>query len=219
MRAVILATVLAGIAPASPLAAGPLSDLIMAPGLLADAPEGVVLRYAHNRRLPGQVAGADPAGAGRGLALPRAVKDGEVILSAAPGADGPHLVLTLGEAGAQHEVAQFPAGGSNPMLLFFLENVVRIMVGQTGGSPYYIRNRIRDAVLASDTGDARDGLSVVILHPFEADPNRARMGDFAALTLTLGYDPARPGHLIELKADTGTGADRYSETLMLTKEE
>lgn len=216
MKAWVLAMLLGA---AGPAAAGPLSDLLMAPGLLADAPEGEVFRYVHNRRLPGQAAGSEPAGAAIGIAPPDTVVDGRAVLSIAPGTGGPVMVLTLGTGGDMKTVAEFPARGPNPMLLFFLENVVRNGVIQTGGSPYYIRNRIRDALVAADLGTDQDGRSVVVLHPFANDPNRARMGDFGALTLTLDYDSADPGRLVELLADTGSGTSGYSETLKLTPEE
>ncbi|MGQ0566687.1 MAG: hypothetical protein ACT4OK_16710 [Gemmobacter sp.] len=210
MRALVL--MLAGALAAGPAAAGPLSDLLMAPGLLAAAPDGEVVRYAHTRRLPAQ---GGAAGTDKGIAVPEAVGDGQAVLTA----EGATLVLTLGEGGTMQEVARFPGAGPNPMLLFFLENVVRSMVIQTGGSPYYIRNRIKDAIVTSDRGADRDGRRIVVLHPFEADPHRARMGEFGALTLTLAYDPADPGRLVELLADTGTPASGYSERLTLIPEE
>lgn len=216
MKVLVLCVLLAG---AAPVAAGPLSDLLMAPGLLADAPEGEVFRYAHNRRIPGQPKGTEPAGAGAGIAAPKAVVDGQAILTVGSGASGPVMVLTLEESGRGGAVAEFPARGPNPMLLFFLENVVRNGVMQTGGSPYYLRNRIKDALVGAALGTDRDGVAVVELRPFEADPNIGRMGDFGALVLTLIYDPADPGRLVELKADTGTGAKGYSERMTLIAEE
>ena len=50
-------------------------------------------------------------------------------------------------------------GVEHPILLFFLENVVRSMATQTGGSPYYIRNRIRDSLVALPAGTARSAFS------------------------------------------------------------
>lgn len=211
MKRLALALMLA----AGPAAAGPLSDLIMASGLLADAPAGEVLRYAHDRRLPAEAPDAELPRAGQDYVLPKPVVDGVAILTAVPGEGGTQLVLTLAEAGESRDVASFPAQGSNPMLLFFLENVVRNVAAQTGGSPFYIRNRLRDALVAADLGAVQDGRSVIVLHPFAADPNRARLGAFAELTLTLALDPARPGRLLDLKADTGAAPGGYSERMVL----
>ena len=44
---------------------------------------------------------------------------------------------------------------ANPLLLYFLETTVRAMAEATGGSPYYIRNRIREALVAADLGAVR----------------------------------------------------------------
>ena len=210
-----LALALALMLAAGPAAAGPLSDLIMASGLLADAPAGEVLRYAHDRRLPAEAPDAELPRAGQDYVLPKPVVDGVAILPAVPGEGGTQLVLTLAEAGESRDVASFPAQGANPMLLFFLENVVRNVAAQTGGSPFYIRNRLRDALVAADLGPVQDGRAVIALHPFAADPNRARLGAFAELTLTLALDPARPGRLLDLKADTGAAPGGYSEHMVL----
>ena len=215
MKRLALALMLA----AGPAAAGPLSDLIMASGLLADAPAGEVLRYSHDRRLPAEAPQAEMRRAGQDYALPKPVVDGLAILTAVPGEDGTQLVLTLAEAGESRDVASFPAQGANPMLLFFLENVVRNVAAQTGGSPYYIRNRLRDAIVAADLGALQDGRAVIGLHPFAADPNRDRLGAFGDLTLTLALDPARPGRLLDLKADTGAARDGYSERMVLIEVE
>ncbi len=215
MKRLALAFMLA----AGPAAAGPLSDLIMASGLLADAPAGEILRYSHDRRLPAQAPDAGMPRAGQDYALPKPVVDGVAILTAVPGDGGTQLVLTLAEAGESRDVASFPAQGANPILLFFLENVVRNAAARTGGSPYYIRNRLRDVLVAADLDMAQEGRAVITLHPFATDPNRARLGAFAELTLTLALDPARPGRLLDLKADTGAAPDGYSESMVLIEVE
>ncbi len=215
MKALVIAFLLL----AGPVQAGGLSDLIMAPGVLASAPEGEVLRYGHERKLPARAEGEELPGAGRDFALPKPVAGGEAVLTSVAHADGPWLVLTLREAGKSHEVARFPASGPNPILLFFLENVVRNAAVQTGGSPYYIRNRIREALMAAGPGAGPDGRSTVTLHPFAGDRNRARMGVFADLALTIGFDPDDPGRLLSLMADTGAGSGGYSESLTLIAEE
>lgn len=215
MKGLALAFMLA----AGPSAAGPLSDLIMASGLLADAPAGEVLRYSHDRRLPADAPDAAMPRAGQDYVLPKPVVDGVAILTAVPGDGGTQLVLTLAEAGKSRDVASFPAQGANPILLFFLENVVRNVAARTGGSPYYIRNRLRDVLVAADLDASQNGRLVIRLHPFATDPNRARLGAFAELTLTLALDPARPGRLLDLKADTGAAPDGYSESMVLIEVE
>ena len=45
-----------------PAAAGPLTDLLMAPGLFAEAPDGPLLAYAEERTVPDGAAPADVDG-------------------------------------------------------------------------------------------------------------------------------------------------------------
>ncbi len=89
-------------------------------------------------------------------------------------------------------VGTFPTGVANPLLLYFLETTVRATAEATGGSPYYIRNRIREALVAADLGAGEGAAREVTLTPFAGDPNRAKMGAFADLTLRLRFDPERP---------------------------
>lgn len=205
MKSLILALMLA----AGPLHAGELTDLIMAPGVLSDLDR--TLRYDHDRTLAG---GAEPPG---GTIAPRALSGGAVSLSRVEAPDGPKLALARVEDGKAMPTAEFSADGPNPLLLMFLENIVRNIATETGGSPYYIRNRIREALAAAPL--TADGPQTLVLHPFSDDPNLSRLGDFATLAIAIGVDPARPGRLVELKADTGAGAAGYTETLTLVPEE
>ena len=218
MKAPVLALLL-GLAFPLSAPAGGLTDLLMAPGLLTQAPagaDGAILRYAHERRLPAPRQ-ADPSAQAAGGILPtRPVERGQAVLSLSQ--DDSLLALSLSDDKTPaHVVAEFPRSGPNPILLFFLENVVRSMATQTGGSPYYIRNRIRDSLVALPAGTARDGVAEVALEPFAGDPNAPRMGEFAKLRLAIRYDPARPGALVGLDADTGD-AGGYHETLGLIAE-
>lgn len=201
----------------SPLAvlAGPLTDLVMTPGLMVDTPDGTVLHYAQSRRLPGLAPGTSLPGAQTGVPLPKAVVDGEVLMTFTPSDRGRQIVMTQVEGGHSTPIASFPATGPNPVLIFFLENVLRNMAAQTGGSPHYMRNVIR-ARLAEAAPDLPAGIvQTVTLRPFDDDPNAARMGDFAGLTLAMTFDPAVPGRLLDLTAQAGDGPDSYRETLTL----
>lgn len=213
MKCLAFALMLGAGALSLPAHAGTVSDLIMANGLLAESPAGEVLRYSHDRQIPS--AEAELPGAGKGLAVPQAVAGGEVVLNAVEAEGGRQLVLSLKQGDKSREVASFPAKGANPMLLFFLENVVRNMAIQTGGSPFYIRNRIRDSLLEAELGDPAAAEAVITVKPFEKDPNLNQLGDFATLSLTMTLDPAQPARLLSLKADTAAGAAGYSETMTL----
>ncbi len=207
MKRPILAALLSA-ALIQPALAGELTDQIMSPGLFADQKtEGAILRYELARQMP-SVDGALP-GAESGVTLPRAVKSGQVVLLRAE--TGLELQLAEDDQ-ALHTVAEFPDGAPNPVLLMFLENVVRTVAVHTGGSSYYIRNRIRDSMVAAPAPAAG---ADVHLQPFANDPKKANLGDFADLALTIRYDPAAPQRLVELIADTGAGGSGYTETLRL----
>lgn len=190
--------------------AGSFADQVMAPGLLTGITADRPLRYDHDRRLP---AGEAP-GHGHGLNPPQPLEGAGLLV--APAGDA-QLQLTTIQAGDSRDVATFPAGAPNPALLFFLENVMRSMAVQTGGSPHYIRNRIRDALALAEP-DAAGGLMQIELRPFADDPNRARMGEFADLALTVSWRPDQPARILLMQARSGDGAG-YLETLKLAEED
>jgi hypothetical protein len=200
MRALLLALLLPAAA-----AAGPFSDLVMAPGLFAAAEPGPLLAYAEERRVPA---------AGSGLP---AVSDGRLALALVDGPDGRELALTRRADGTERPVADFPAGGANPVLLYFLETTARGMAEATGGSAFYIRNRMREALGAAGPGEGAP--PEVAMRPFADDPSRERMGAFADLVVRVGYDADQPGRLLELSADTPPGAGGYHHRLTLIAEE
>jgi hypothetical protein len=188
-----------------PLAAGQLSELIMTPGVFADAGDGPLLAYAEARSVP-EGTGLEP------------VEDGRLLLAVVAGPEGRKLALTQDAEGDERPVASFSTGTANPVLLYFLETTAQAMAEATGGSPFYIRNRMREAVGSADLGPVGDPREVV-LHPFEADRNRGRMGAFADLTLSLRFDADEPGRLLELSADTAGDADGYHHRLTLNAED
>lgn len=192
---------------AGPARADPVTDSLFAEGIFSALPAGQEIHYAHVRNGP-----AAPE------FLP--VAEGSMVL-ARGGPEG--LVLTMVADGRSRKLPEFPAGGGNPVLLVFLESVSRSMATLTGGSPFYIRNRIKDALRAGgDLDEVSQPLGagtvaarVVTLHPFEADPNRGRMGDFAGLSLRFVISDSVPGHFLSLSADTPDAATGYHEAITL----
>lgn len=179
--------------------AGQLADVIFRPGAFA-ATEGVT-RYVHER------AGPEAAGF-------RAVSAGELVVTPAAGAQGAQLTLTHRVGGRDQPVADFPASGGDPVLLWFLENTVRSMATLTEGSPFYIRNRMREALGAAGL-DAAEGPVTAELRPFATDPKRAAMGPFADMVLRITVDPGQKVPLRALSADTTAAGGSYRETLTL----
>lgn len=196
---------LACLAAPLPAAAGALSDLLMAPRAFDGAAVGSVVAYAEERDVP--------EAEGMTVAV---VTGGEVRLEVV-GPDELRLVRVVD--GKAQPAGTFPGGTANPLLLYFLENVVRAMAEATGGSPYYIRNRIREALVAADLGAAEGETRTARLTPFAADRERARMGAFGDLEIRLRYDPADPARILELSADTTGDAGGYHERMTLVAED
>ena len=185
--------------------AGALSDLLMSPGGFGDAPDGPLLAYREQRSVPAE-SGLQP------------LDDGRLTVARVEGTNGPALAVAREVDGKAQPVAEVSVGGANPVLLYFLEATVRDLSQATGGNPYYIRNRMREALVAADLGPAsvpRD----VTLSPFAADRNRARLGSYADLTLRLRFDEDRPGDLLELSSDTAEAGEGYHHRLTLIAED
>jgi hypothetical protein len=145
-----------------------------------------------------------------------AVGEEEVEVTLVAGEDGrreAHVALT--DSRGLPAVAELAAGAGHPILLVFMETNVHTMATLTGGSPFYIRNRMREALGEQDATEAVhlpvDGERVpgtrLRFRPFADDPNRAKMGAFADLEITVVVSEAVPGGFAELSAVTGPGAD------------
>lgn len=195
---------------ASPAAAQNLAETLMQPGLLAEMADESLPCYAHSRSIPSADGDTDAT---------EEIEDERLCLARSADQPDRYVELILTDAGQPRVIAQLPIETSNPFLLFFLENVVRNVATQTGGSPYYIRNRIRDALISGQQEEREDKIAQAVLQPFIGDPNRARLGEFADMVLTLRYDPDDPLRLLQLSVDTGDGQNRYTETMTLLAED
>lgn len=124
------------------------------------------------------------------------IADGSVTLAEVTDAtDGkPVLQLEQKTDTRTRKIGPFPVSGGDPVVVFFLENTARDMASLTGGSPYYIRNRIKDAVFRGGEVTRAGDVTTVTLKPFADDPNAARMHGFETLTMrfVLGPDPRAP---------------------------
>jgi hypothetical protein len=206
----LLAALLFGLLMVGPGRSDPVTDSLFSEGVFSGLPAGQEIRYAHVRTGPD-------------AAEFRPVAEGSMVLTRAT-EDASHLSLTMVENGRTRNLADFPVAGGNPVLLVFLESVVRSMAALTGGSPFYIRNRLKDSLRAggdpTEFGQPYAGQTVtaraVTLRPFASDPNAHRMGDFADLTLRFVISTGVPGHLLSLTADTPDPATGYHETITLT---
>ncbi|RMC32002.1 hypothetical protein [Paracoccus alkanivorans] len=191
----------AGLAVSSPLAAGEAGDAVFAErGPWSVEPEG--LRWSVH------VDGPEAAGFLH-------VEDGSVTLNEItdPSDKKPALQLTQKTDSRTRKIGPFPISGGDPVLTFFLEQTTRDVAKLTGGSPYYIRNRMKDALFRGGK-ISQDG-STASFQPFEGDPNAAQMRGFETLTLTfvLAQDPKSP--IRELLAQTEGDEPGYVNRMVL----
>jgi hypothetical protein len=126
-------------------------------------------------------------------------------------------------------LGRFPASVGNPIIMFFVETVVRDMAESAGGSPFYIRNRVKDALVSpadleggpvDHKGETVDAQAVT-LRPFEDDPNAERMFGFDALELVVTMSDDVPGwyHSLEARVPGDDGAMIYSSKMVFEKTE
>ena len=127
--------------------------------------------------------------------------------------DTEEAVLTFHQDEKHRMLGEFPASVGNPLILYFVETVSRDMAESAGGSPFYIRNRVKEALVSPATIETGEETTVT-MRPFEGDPNADRMKGFEDLTLTVTMSDDVPGWYSRLEA-TVPGADGpiYSSTL------
>ena len=132
------------------------------------------------------------------------------------------VALSLHQDGKERGLGTFPASVGNPIIMYFYETTVRDMAEAAGGSPFYIRNRVKDALTqpaeiekGSETFEGREiETTRITLRPFENDPNRERMQGFGDLTLSVTMSDEVPGWYLGLEASVpGDEAPIYHSTL------
>lgn len=134
----------------------------------------------------------------------RPIKDGKVTLAEVTDAkDGKPMMHVVEDVGGQvRKIGPFPLDTPDPTLVFFLENVARDMAGITGGSPFYIRNRIKEALFQEGEVTKDGDKTIAVFRPFTDDPNKDRMGKFSALEIRFEMtDPKLP--IESMTASTG----------------
>lgn len=112
-------------------------------------------------------------------------------------------ILELHEAvdGRDRVIGSFPPS-VDPVLVYFLESTTRNMAAIAGGSPDYVRNRIKAALRRGGAVvTAADGGRTVILSPFLDDPNAPRMRGFETLTLVISLAPRQGAPIRGLSAE------------------
>ncbi len=125
-------------------------------------------------------------------------------------------------------IGSFPASVGNPLIMYFLETALADISRQSGGSPYYMRNRIKEALLKDAEivpvsvhfADRDVPARQVTIRPFAKDKARYQMGRFADLALAVTVSPEIPGWYYSLEARVPEGSGEadiaYKAAITLT---
>jgi hypothetical protein len=201
-----LVTLLLGMAAANNSHAEGSYDILFRTGTLDSLEAGAELDYTQSG------SAVDEAGTGpQALGLRVTVKDETDTYLDMVGAD------------SFRRIGVFPTNVGNPLLMYAMETLVRDLSEMTGGSPFYIRNRLKDAI-ASETEpeevsvrfDAADvSASRVTLYPFREDPNAERFPGLDDLALSVDVSESVPGwyHTISTRMPSAGGYD-YTITIV-----
>ncbi|WP_108258002.1 hypothetical protein [Mangrovicoccus ximenensis] len=209
LKAAALAAALALGAPFAAAAAETAAPyaLMFREGTLDAVAHDRVLTYSRKVELPADAEFAARSSGALRLAFAEEAED-EVRLGFGPDQQSTHVV------------GAFPASVGNPLAMYHMETVTRDMARLTGGSQFYIRNRMKDALTrpASVEQLELDGAAAqeVVFRPFEGDPNAAKMGGFGALEIRAVMSEAVPGWYRSLSAvaPDGKGGVLYSSEIV-----
>ncbi len=121
---------------------------------------------------------------------------------------GRQLSVSLTEDGRSRNLDAFSGDSGNPVLMIFLESVTKSVAKASGGSPFYIKNRITDAFrrgteLAKteiEIGDKTIEATRSSYSPFALEQNKARLGDFANFEISFVTSKDVPGRIVEMVA-------------------
>lgn len=195
MRFPILLLVLA-LLRAEPLHAVEPYDLIFRTGTLSDVPTDHEMIYSRAVSVPGNPQ-MEQAGTGR------------IVLSFVPD----NMAKLDFRQGDRHRiVGLFPVAVGNPMIMYFLETVISDMAQNTGGSPFYIRNRIKEALreptqikeLETRTDAQSITAQQITLRPLQGDSNHDKMQGYGNLKLTITMSNEVPGWYTSLVAEVSS---------------
>ncbi|WP_051661169.1 hypothetical protein [Bosea sp. 117] len=107
------------------------------------------------------------------------------------------------------EAGPFPVMTGNPVVLVLLEREAKEIAALTKGSPFYIRNRMRDGLAGGTVEEARfdyDGRSVtgwkLVMTPFANDPNKVQLLEIAQRRYEFLFSDEVPGGLYAVNVTT-----------------
>jgi hypothetical protein len=182
------------------------SSLLFEAPALAQVPTDTTLVYSLERIVAPSEAGAHATGTAR----PSSRSAIELSLRADAETGERQAKIEIVTAEGRQPAGPFPSLVGNPVLLVLLERDVAEMSRSLRGSPYYIRNRIREALgettIAEPARFTFQGRVVegwrVAVTPFAQDRNRDRLREHAARRYEFTLSDAVPGSLYEMRMTT-----------------
>jgi len=191
-----------------PVRAAETYDLLFKTGTLSDVAQSEVLEYSRDVSVAQDTEFAE--------------RNTGIVKLSLEADDTARLKFSQGEK--YKNLGAFPSTVGNPIIMYFVETVLRDVAHQAGGSPFYIRNRIKESLVQEvDIAEMKVALSgetypahQIVLRPFENDKNRARMKGFGDLTLTFTMSSDVPGWFQSLVANVpGGDGPIYDNRLVL----
>lgn len=140
------------------------------------------------------------------------------------GKDSRAVILSFKEGEREVTLSPFTDDGGNPMLIFFLESVAKAVAKSTGGSPFYIKNRIvetfQEGAEISPVELVRDGAPVeasrIAYTPFAKEKLKDRLQNFADMEIAFILSDAVPGGIVEMRAlDNPKAEGGFRESIVL----
>ncbi len=186
------------------------TEILFGSASFDDVKAGTTLSYTHKRSADEKI----PV---------RAISDGHIVVNRIDNEDGADkTIVTLKQGEGKRQLEHLPADRGNPIFVVFLESSVSSVTFATKGSPFYIRNRIKDAFasggeVSSGTVEV-DGEEIDATHidyrPFKGDRNAERMGAaFENLLVRFTLSDDVPGHFVEM-----TTVAKIDETVFFIEE-
>jgi len=171
---------------------------------LAGLPTGTTLLYRLERTVAAAASGTDAPRAGPSTST------FELSLQEDPATGARQARIAIVTGDERQEAGSFPAFAGNPILLVILERDVAEMSRILRGSPYYLRNRMREALGETTTaeptrvvidGRATEGWRIAAT-PFAQDRNRDKLREHAGKRYEFTLSEAVPGGLVALRMVT-----------------
>ncbi len=174
------------------------TEMLFSPDSFTDVETGTTLTYSHVRSADAKI----PV---------RSIDEGSITIALIDGEEGKtQTEVTMRQGKGRRVLDRLPSDRGNPVFVTFLESSVSSVSFATKGSPFYIRNRIKEAFgtggsVSEGTAEI-DGEEVTVTHieyrPFKGDRNARQMGKaFENLAIQFTLSDEVPGHYVALKTE------------------